>query len=787
LLRLRQPPALEGALRLLAYELSSCPQDVALVLDDYHSITNPKVHQAVDFLLAHLPPAVHLVILTRMDPPLPLPRLRARGQLVEIRAAHLRFTAEETAVFLNQVMGLGLSPADVTALELRTEGWAAGLQLAALSIQGREDPDGFVATFSGSHHYIVDYLVEEVLDRQPEAVRSFLLQTAVLARLTAPLCNALTGRTDSQTMLEQLEQANLFLAPLDDERRWYRYHHLFAEVLRSRLQQADPEGARKLLRRAAKWFAENELVYEAIQHALQARDFECAARLLGENWHELTHSYTLPTFARWMESFPEAVVKHNPRLGLVYGWVWWGLGQQDKGDRCVEQAEQSLEREVAAGQSSLDDPTVHALQAEITAYRASVAIHRRDLSAALELANQALETAPTEAPLARGLAWLNLFSAYSEMGQLEEATQACAAALRETRAAGNAGTVVDAIHNLGRLLVAQGQLHRASEVYREGLQYAQTHGQERIPAYSMVHFGLSDVLYEWNDLDTAERHIEQGLELCQLGGRLVEAQAGLIHQARLRRARGDWQGALAQIDQVAQQTTIEVFLEDAAFWRACLRAELGDLRPVTDWLKKAQPQVGERLGYASGVRALRVARMLILVGRLDEALDLLERIVRAAEASGALGWQVKALVQQALGWRLKGDDAQALAALDSVLTLAEPEGYARTLLDNGAPLIELLQQAGRAERAAGYAAQLLAAAAPAAPSTAVQHFLVEPLSERELEVLRLVAAGKSNRVIAEQLILAEGTIKKHLSNIFGKLEVHNRTACVARARELGLL
>jgi LuxR family maltose regulon positive regulatory protein len=791
LLQSRQTPVVDVVLNLLAYELSGCPRDVALVLDDYHEITNLELHQGLEFLLAHLPPAVHLVLLTRADPPLPLARLRARNQLIEIRAADLRFTAEETAAFLNDVMGLGLSPGNVAALERRTEGWAAGLQLAALSLRGREDPSAFVATFSGSHHYIVDYLVEEVLDRQPEAVRSFLLQTAILDRLSGPLCDTLTGRSDGQAVLEQLEQGNLFLTPLDDQRRWYRYHPLFADVLRNRLRQADAGALPELLHRAAAWFEENDLLYEALNHALALPDPGRAARLLSDHWLQLTQECSLSTFARWIESFPAEVIQDHPRLGLIYAWTLWELGHPDAVGRYIEGAEQALTRQLAAGQARRDDPRVRVLQAEITAWRATIAASKGDLPAALDLSCQSLAMAPEGASVARGLALAKLFDAYSEMGWLEKAAHACADALAEARAAGNPGPVASTAFNLGQLFVVQGLLHRAAEVYQEGLRYAQHRGQVQMLAYGMVHLGLSDVLYEWNDLDAAGRHIELGLELSQQAGRPVETQAGQIYQARLRRARGDPQGALGQLDQaarMAQQAEVSVFQEDLSFWRARLYAELGDPWPATAWLDGTRLHVGERLGYEGGVRALRAARLQLLVGQLDEAVDILEDIVRAAAASGAQGWQIKGLVLQAAAWHRKGHGAPALEALEEALVLAAPEGYVRTFLDEGAGLLDLLRQAGRRGRAKGDAARLLAAAAPPGPpAAAAARFLVEKLSAREMEVLRLLAAGKSNREIADALVLAEGTVKKHLSNIFGKLGVRNRTACVARARELGLL
>jgi LuxR family maltose regulon positive regulatory protein len=803
LLRLPQLPPTETILTTLINELFSLPTDLLLVLEDYHTIEAGAIHRALTFLLDNLPPQAHLVISTRADPPLPLSRWRSRGMMVEIHANDLRFTRQESAAYLNDVMNLPLVPEDVAALNLRTEGWIVGLQMAALALRGKsqqQDASAFVRAFSGSHHYILDYLVEEVLAHQPDEVQTFLLQTSILSRLTGPLCDVVRfgvaeshGRDDGQATLEALDTANLFLVPLDDERRWYRYHHLFAEVLRARLQRAaGKDDLAPLHTRAAEWYEDHSEVTEAFKHTIAAQDFERAARLIEENWLQMGHAGQMNTVLRWLESMPDEVIRARPMLSGAYAWVLWLTGRMDAVESYLDAAGEAWARQAAEGTM---DPAHVRWQAGGPALRIQLSRHRGQLEESIQFARETLALAAEDDALLRSYGHLGLASAYRELGDYGQSLPAYVEGMPLARAAGNIASANIAAFYLCRVLQLQGRLHEAAEAVHEALQFTEAIGMGESPACAILHVAMANLLCEWNELPQAEEHLLRSQELTRLGGHHEHVRNGGIALARLQLVQGDPGGALAAI-QEAEEATVKAEMPLASAELAAYKARIwiaqGDLAAAARWADGAAQRPGQDRGYTRQIEAVTIARVLLARGMLQQALSQQAACQRAAEESGGLGWGVeigilRALVQDALGHR-----ADALASLERALAQAEPEGYVQVFLDEGEPLAALLRQVVFSGVARAYARRLLEAWERTAPkrepgAAPTPSPLVEPLTEREVEVLRLMAAGLSNREIADELVLAMGTVKAHLHNIYGKLGVRGRVEAAARAQELHLL
>jgi LuxR family maltose regulon positive regulatory protein len=827
MLRSARPPSTEAILTTLINDVAAITDDFGLVLDDYHAIDAQSIHAGLAFLLDHLPPQMHVVIASRSDPPLPLARLRTRGQLTELRAADLLFTPDEAATFLNDVMGLGLSAGDVAALETRTEGWIAGLQVAALSMQGRRDVSGFIAAFTGSHRYVLDYLAEEVLQQQPESVQAFLLQTAILDRLSGPLCEAVMGidksanlqicksanqraddlsicRLDNlsgQAMLEYLEDANLFVVPLDDERRWYRYHHLFADLLRSQLRRSQPDLIPTLHRRASAWYEQDGLIGAAVQHALAAGDVERAARLIEGNALAMMDHGELTTVVGWLDALPEAVVRSRPWLCISHAWALTYTGQLDGVEPRLQDAERALAGTGVAGETS-----ARRIAGHVAAMRAYVAASEGEATQAIALGRQALEHLPERDTTARAFAAAVLGSGYRHSGDLAAAADAIAEVIATSRRAGDRHMAILAGCNLAATRMLQGQLHRAAATFREALEVADRltgRGGHRLPFAGLPLTGLATVLRERNELEEAERLASEGVALSKQWGQAEVLMHGYAELAQVRHVRGDRDGA-----REAMEDAIRIARDLSTWTAASLRATQarlhlmqGPLASAARWAQESGLDANDVPGFQRAAEYLVLARVLIAQDRLDPALELLARLLQVVEAAGAMGYVIEALSLQALALHARGDAEQALEALARALSLAEPEDYVRTFVDAGEPMAELLCKAARRGVALDYAKRLLEASsadgsrfqvsgsglggvpAPARHETA----LVEPLSERELEVLRLVAAGLSNREIADELIVAVGTVKKHTHNVFGKLGVRSRTQAILRAKELNLI
>jgi LuxR family maltose regulon positive regulatory protein len=785
---------LDAVLAALIDALATLPRDLVLVLDDYHAIEARPIHGALATLVANRPSRAHLVIATRADPPLPLARLRARGELVELRAADLRFTPEEAAEFLNQSMGLRLSAAQVAALEERAEGWIAGLQLAALSLRGRDDPAAFIAAFSGTHRHILDYLAEEVLDRQAEDDRRFLLQTSVLERLTADLCAALTGRAESQLVLERLDRENLFLIPLDDERRWYRYHHLFADVLRNHLRRASPALVPDLHRRAAAWYEGHGLPFEAVEHALAGGDSDRAADLVERLVPALWARREPVTLRRWLDALSDDLVRARPRLAMAAAESRLLRGRGTLAEPYLDAAERLLRQE-SLGEQRGDDP---ADLAGIAAMRSLAAILREDVQGSVALAREALDTLPPSHRL-RGLALFSLGAAHWLEGDIAAADRALASAAEDAIALGHPYMAQLSLVYLAETRLLAGRLPDAVALYERSL--ALTPVPAGRPDVNGPYVGLGAILYERNDLAGADTSLRRGIDLAEQEGNHLVIIAGLLFLAHVQQAQGVAEGASRAMDRAMALAAEHGF---ARLWIApSVRAHevrlwlrQGRVGDAGHWARTLHDRPAETPvpGLIREAEQLAVARVLLAQGQPPAARDLLAGLIEAAARAGRARSEMEARTLQALALQALGRPEEAAQALGRALILATPGGFVRTFLDEVPAITPLLRAAARDGAAGEYAHRLLGALAPrteggtaTVPASRSTQPLPEPLTERELAVLRLAAEGATNQEIADRAFIAVNTVKKHLKNVFAKLEASSRTEAVARARDLGLL
>jgi LuxR family maltose regulon positive regulatory protein len=803
-LRSPHPPPIELVLTGLINEIDAVQNNFVLVLDDYHTIDAEPVHSAITFLLDHLPPRMHLVIATRVDPPLPLARLRGRGELTELRASDLRFTPDEAGAFLNQVMGLGLSRDEVAALESRTEGWIVGLQLAALSMQGSENVPGFIRAFAGDDRYIVDYLVEEVLRRQPQHIRSFLLQTSILDRMSGPLCDAVTGRTDGKGMLEALERGNLFVVPLDDKRQWFRYHHLFADVLRAHLTEEQPDEIPTLHRRASEWYERNGLPDEAVRHALAARDFERAADLLELEGRAILTGRQDDTFLRWLEGLPDDVVRIRPVLTVYYALVLLP-GDLKAAEARLREAEGLL----AATRERPEQPPVDMVVVDQEAFRSlpgTIAIVRAYLAGSLGdvpgvvgSAQRALDLLPESDHLWRGAAGALLGLAYWTRGDLEAAYRAFVDGWASLRMTGDSSNELGGAFLLANIRTAQGRLREAARIYEQALNLAAGLGEPMPPATADLYVGLSELRLEHDDLEGALWCLQRSKDLGEHGGMLEHRYRWYVAMARIQEAQGDLDRALDQLDEAEHRyiRSPDPEVRPVTAVKARTWVHQGRVAEALDWARERGLSDDDDLSYLREFEHITLARVLIarykrnrVESSIQEAIGLLERLRNAAEEGGRMGSVIEILALQALALKEQGDIAGALASLERALTLAEPENYVRVFADEGEAMRALLRHAAAKGIASSYTQRLLSAFDKApGPTSASAHSdgLAEPLTAREIEVLRLVAAGMRNQEIADHLFISLSTVKRHIANAYGKLGAGHRTEAIVRANELDLL
>lgn len=813
-----EPAPIMVILTHLINDVAAFPGSFYLVLDDYQVIRARSIQESLFFFIEHMPAQMHLVILSRSDPALPLARLRARNQLHEIHSDVLRFTLEEAREFLNRVMELELSPEDITALETRTEGWITGLQLAALSMQGREDVTGFIHSFSGNHHYIVSYLVEEVFAQRPKGTLDFLLRTSILDRLCAPLCDAILEKPNSLASLEALERANLFLVPLDDQHQWFRYHQLFADILRARLQKTQPGLIPDLHRRAAAWFESSNLMEEAIKHAVAAQDFPLAARIIEKVAPRIIVSGQIRTVLGWLESLPDELMNSSPNLCLIHAAALMFTNQLDAAEARLQVGErymQSLQGKETTQQ--------RAIRGKLEIMRANLARLYGDLENCIDHANRALELLPESEIYWRASPLVHSASAYlldGEVGPGRE-EQAVAAYLA-ARDSGNLFTLLRSITNLARLRTIQGRLHQAALTYREVLEESPG-GLQRLVGSASYHFGFAyyfgqgSLLYEWNDLKAAEEHLLHGIELVR---ETLTADADVITLgysclARLRQARGDEAGARAVLEDfsrvVQRQRLLPGLVHGKNAEEARIQLMQGNLAAAARWAEKRGLSVkDETLPYPREVEYLLLARIIIVRNQenpdgpsLEDVLALLERLLRTAEAGSRMGSVIEILSLRALARHVLRDFKEAGEAIFRALRLAETEGFLRVFLDQGEAMHRLLLEISAGlgspearEYPLDEMAKVLAAfsaeqtARGGMPNTEAYIQFPENakiFTRRELEVLQLIAEGASNQEIAVRLFIAGPTVKRHISNIFDKLGVGSRTQAIAQARKLDLL
>ncbi len=797
----------EAVVTALLNEFETLPDEMALVLDDYHVIESRPVHDGMVFAVGHLPRQLHILIASRIDPPLPLARLRARGQIAELRASDLRFTTEESAVFLREVWSLDLLPEAVVALESRTEGWAVGLQLAALSLRDRSDPDDFVDAFTGTHRYVLDYLSEEVLDRQPTRVRTFLLRTSILERLSAPLCDAITGGSDGQDMLEELERANLFLVPLDQERRWYRFHHLFRDLLRVQLQRIEPGRAPDLYRKAAAWCENNELVDDAIRYALHAGDPTSAKRLVEENLGRTLRRGESVTLQRWLSELPGDTVRSSPALCVALGLMELHLGHLESVDRLIDHAERGFHE--APALSVVEVPTDGGMVAKVSAavalLRSELASARGDPAPTREHARSALAEMTDDDRGPRLWArWLEFLADWMD-GRMETAESGFARLLAEARTLPDPHPLTTSCHTLGWVQQARGELSKALRTYREGLHFASQGGRFLAFHSGEAHIGIAQVLYARNELKDALRHVTSGIQLVR---HVVEFQLpafGQVTLAWICQAMGDADGAIAAMAEACRllpATDVVTMFSPAQTEQAGLWLAQGRIVEARRWAAERGLSEDDELAYPRERDHLVFARVLAR-SEPGRALGLLERLDALAESHGRTASLIEIRALRSLALQSVGDHQGAVTALTDALSMAQPESYIRVFVDEGPPMAALLQSIIRSGRRGGGVAvsraerEHLNRVVRAFQSPSVQSGtpgyapaatgLIEPLTRRELEVLGLMAAGRRNGQIADELVVTLDTVKRHVSHIFDKLGTANRTEAVARARELRLI
>jgi len=814
------PPPVERVLTALIDELDEIHERFALVLDDYHVIESHQIHNALNFLINHLPRKMHLIIATRTGLPLPIARLRTRVELTEISEADMRFTLDETTTYLNDIMQLDLALEDITALKNRTEGWIAGLQMTAISIQGSGDVSGFIKALSGKHRFILDYLMEEVLGLQSAEIQEFMVKTSILNQLSSPICDAVMGWSDtvggtpkkrkanrrahptlqSQEILEHLDRANLFLIPLDDERRWYRYHRLFANLLEERLIQVYGNDIPDLHRRAGDWYEQNGLIGETINHLLEAGEFERAANFISKNALTFVYHGNLGTLARWLEVLPKNVKQSQPWLSIAHAWALSFAGQLAPVASILRDAEGALP-------SITDEIEVQRLSGMIDALRAYLIAIRGSMPLAAEFAREALKVLPDEDLVLRGFSATLLATVLRWTGELNEAKGAYQEAITINRAAGATNVLVESLCDLAALQSTQGDLRRSMTTCREALSLAEEYYERsgsRLSAHGLVSIQLSNILRERNDLDMARKYAEEGLVFCEEWGQAESLMRAYIEHAHVLQACDDSDGSLRSI-QKARQLAPDLspwYVARSAAWEAHFRLAQGDLPYALQWIDDQDLISNDEIEFQDFETHLTIVRILIAKGKplsksealpaLNQVIEILDRMQSTAESSGAGRILIELMVLASIAQDALGQTDRALSTLKQALVLAEPEAFIRVFVDEGEPIRMLLCELEKQETTMPYACKVLQFMSPNVDAgitsdVSCTEGLTEPLSEREMEVLHLLETHLSGTEIAGQLFIAASTVRSHIKNIYGKLKVHSRKDAVEKARELGLL
>ncbi len=798
-----QSPPTESILTALLNVIATISEDFVLVLDDYHLIDAKPIDQALGYLLEHLPAQMHLLITTREDPNLGLARLRSRDQLTEFRVTDLRFIPSEAAEFLNAVMNFKLSTEEVAALETRTEGWIAGLQLAALSLRGHQDVAGFIQAFAGDHRYIVDYLVEEVLQRQPEATRSFLLQTAILDRLNGSLCDAVTGQPGGKARLETLQRGNFFLIPLDDKRHWYRYHHLFADVLLMHLNSEQPDQVSALHSRASLWFEQSGSPADAIRHALAAEDFEQTADLIERILPAMRQSRQESTVLGWLERLPKELFQRRPVLSVQYAGVLLASGRLEGVEARLQDGERWLERATdTAEMVVVDEVEFRSLPGSIAVFRAAHALALGNVGDTVTQARMALEFLPEENHLGRGAASGLLGLVYLRNGDLEAAQQSYADCLARLQKVGHITDAIGITIALTDIRMVQGRLLEAMRLYEHGLQLATEQAGLVLRGAADMYVGMSELMREHNDLNAARQHLLKSQELGEFNGLPQNHYRWRVAMARVQQAHGDLDGALELLLEAERFYVSDFFpnVRPVAALKTRIWLAQGRLGDALSWVREQNLYAQDDLSYLHEFEHITLARVLLADRSTLDAMQLLERLLKAAQEGARMGSVIEILVLQGLAFQAQSNLPAALEALRQALTLAEPEGYIRMFLDEGAAMLQLLREAARHKIVPDYLRKLLAGfeaeqrSAGETPnpnlhgqaSNASQPPL-ETLSQRELQVLRLLKTELNGLEMAHELRVSLNTLHTHTKNIYSKLGVNKRRAAVRRAEELELL
>lgn len=793
---------IDSILTTLINEIDNKPEAPTIILDDYHLIETISIHESIDFLLEHLPPQSHLVIAGRADPPLPLARLRGHGQLNELRTSDLRFTLEETAAFFNESMALGLSEENVTMLESRTEGWIASLQMAGVSMQGRDNITDFIKDFSGTHHYIMDYLTEEVLQRQQQEIHSFLLTTSILDRMNGPLVDAVTGQHDGQEKLEQLASANLFLVPLDNERKWFRYHQLFADLLRNQLNKTQPDLLPRLHHCASKWFEQEGLMAEAVHHALAIEDFGRAADLIESIAVPLISASKLSAPRTWLTKLPTELITARPWLCVSLASVHLAAGDFDNAEQYLLTAESLISDN--KGEKDLNTTgNYDKIRSQMTALRATLTNVQGNITQTIELCSEALKHIPDDQPTPRCLLTWNLGVAYWMNGDLSIAMGHLDEAIALSQSTGNFFLALICLGYKADIQAKQGHLRDAAETDRRAIALGiQWGGGDPLPATSFAYISMAQVLYQWNMIDNAMAHLKQGIELSKEGAESIVAMMafpGLALLSELENNESAVSQTLDQAKKIASASHNTKISNMVNSWTARLALARGDLSTAERWAESCQgddfslfhtPGAPQEFAY------LTLVRVYMARGDFEDIPAILERLHRRAEAEERMSSVIEILILLSIALHAQEKTDEAMESFKRALSLAEPEGYLRIFTDEGEIAKELLQLAQTRGIATSYVNKILDVFGHSESSLSNRtetRFpttlspISKPLSTRELEVLRLLAAGATSQEIADTLFLSVGTVKKHTENIYSKLDVHKRTLAVNRAQELGLL